>query len=146
MKYYRAVGYNDDGIVLEMSVRRSNRRAAERDAHRIVMRNNKVAEITIIAHDTRKVRGNPEVVQSASVVPAAQVSTGGSRPASTVNPCRSNPRRKSMRDFIREHRAELDECIHRLLPGHKLNDEERRLWVLNDEGLYNWARSEGVSI
>jgi hypothetical protein len=35
-------------------------------------------------------------------------------------------------------------------PGFKrdlrLNDEERRLWVLNDEGLYNWARSEGVPI
>ena len=26
------------------------------------------------------------------------------------------------------------------------DDEERRLWVLNDEGLYNWARSEGVEI
>lgn len=22
-----------------------------------------------------------------------------------------------------------------------MNDEERRLWVLNDEGLYNWWRS-----
>lgn len=26
------------------------------------------------------------------------------------------------------------------------NDEERREWILNDEGLYNWARSEGVRI
>ncbi len=26
------------------------------------------------------------------------------------------------------------------------NDEERRLWILNDEGLYEWARSEGVKI
>lgn len=23
----------------------------------------------------------------------------------------------------------------------KLNDKERELWVLNDEGLYNWYRS-----
>lgn len=23
-----------------------------------------------------------------------------------------------------------------------MNDEERRLWVLNDEGLYNWWQSE----
>lgn len=23
-----------------------------------------------------------------------------------------------------------------------LNDDERRLWVLNDEGLYNWWKSE----
>jgi hypothetical protein len=27
-----------------------------------------------------------------------------------------------------------------------LNDEERRQWILNDEGLYRWARSEGVRI
>jgi hypothetical protein len=24
----------------------------------------------------------------------------------------------------------------------RMNDEERRLWVLNDEGLYNWYCSE----
>jgi len=23
-----------------------------------------------------------------------------------------------------------------------MNDQERRLWVLNDEGLYNWFQSE----
>lgn len=28
----------------------------------------------------------------------------------------------------------------------RLDDEERRLWILNDEGLYQWARSEGVRI
>lgn len=57
-------------------------------------------------------------------------------------------RRKSLREFIKEHRAELDECIRKALdrPEFKLNDEERRLWILNDEGLYNWARSEGVRI
>jgi hypothetical protein len=27
-----------------------------------------------------------------------------------------------------------------------MNDEERRLWVLNDEGLYNWWRSTHQSI
>ena len=26
------------------------------------------------------------------------------------------------------------------------NDEERRGWVLNDEGLYNWWQSEGGSL
>lgn len=29
---------------------------------------------------------------------------------------------------------------------YRINDEERRLWILNDEGLYSWARSEGVRI
>lgn len=27
-----------------------------------------------------------------------------------------------------------------------MNDEERRLWVLNDEGLYNWYRRSGTGI
>lgn len=26
--------------------------------------------------------------------------------------------------------------------GDRLNDNERRLWVLNDEGLYHWWKSE----
>jgi len=27
-----------------------------------------------------------------------------------------------------------------------INDEDRRLWVLNDEGLYNWWRGSGRPI
>ena len=45
--------------------------------------------------------------------------------------------------------AELDACIARALGLDKNpipNDNERRLWILNDEGLYRWARSEGVRI
>jgi len=56
---------------------------------------------------------------------------------------------KSVRTFVRENREELDKCIARALGREKnprANDDERRLWVLNDEGLYNWARSEGVNI
>jgi hypothetical protein len=49
----------------------------------------------------------------------------------------------SLRDWIRQHRAELDECIRRVCPNiDSLNDDDRRDWVMNDEGLYNWARSE----
>lgn len=55
-------------------------------------------------------------------------------------------KRKSMREFIKENRKELDACILRACPNGRLNDEERRQWVLNDEGLYLWARSEGVNI
>lgn len=53
-----------------------------------------------------------------------------------------------MRSFIKENRAELDAAIRKYLgrPEFKLNDEERRQWILNDEGLYNWARSEGVRV
>jgi len=53
-----------------------------------------------------------------------------------------------MLDFIRENREQLDGIIRRHGQGNigSLNDEERRLWILNDEDLYRWARSEGVRI
>lgn len=72
----------------------------------------------------------------------------------------------SIHDFISQNESELKACIGRAL-GHvprtaschcprsgtdhyhdapKLNRSEIRLWILNDEGLYNWARSEGVRI
>lgn len=59
----------------------------------------------------------------------------------------SNPR-MSMREFIRSNREEIDAGIRRALgdPDYRLNDEERRQWIANDEGLYLWARSEGVRI
>lgn len=54
----------------------------------------------------------------------------------------------TLKDFIRENREELDTCIARALdqPVEEIirNDHERRLWMLNDESLYNWARTEGV--
>lgn len=54
----------------------------------------------------------------------------------------------SIYTFIRKNRKLLDEAIRQALnnPEARLNDEERRLWVLNCEGLYLWARSEGVKI
>jgi len=48
----------------------------------------------------------------------------------------------SLTEFIRKNRKAID---HYTQSPYK-NDEERRQWVLNDEGLYNWARSEGVRI
>lgn len=53
---------------------------------------------------------------------------------------------KSMRDFIRENRDEIDAAIKRACLNCPLNNEERREWIMNDEGLYNWARGEGVRI
>jgi hypothetical protein len=58
----------------------------------------------------------------------------------------------TMRQFIKDNRKELDRCIFNALyhrdqsPCSPLNDKERELWILNDQGLYNWARSEGVKI
>lgn len=52
----------------------------------------------------------------------------------------------TLKNFIKENKEELDECIKRVYPDCKLNNEERRLWILNDEGLYRWAKSEGVRV
>ncbi len=72
----------------------------------------------------------------------------------------------SLREFIKNNLSEIDRSINSVL-GHvprtascychlsgtdhqhkpkALTDSDRRLWILNDEGLYNWARSEGVRI
>lgn len=73
----------------------------------------------------------------------------------------------TLRDFITQNRAEIDAAIiravsfvprqagcdcpkqgtdHHHADRVRLNYAERRLWILNDEGLYRWARSEGVRI
>lgn len=55
----------------------------------------------------------------------------------------------TLKRFMKENRQEIDAAILRVLgpdSGVRLNDHERRLWILNDESLYNWARSEGVRI
>lgn len=51
-----------------------------------------------------------------------------------------------MRKFIRENRKAIDEYIKSICPNCRLNDDERKGWILNDEYLYNWARSSGVNI
>ena len=54
----------------------------------------------------------------------------------------------TLRQFIQDNRAELDQCIARALGREKNprpNDEERRLWILNDEGLYrDWETGTHV--
>jgi hypothetical protein len=72
-----------------------------------------------------------------------------------------------MREFVRQNREEIDYYIREVCgrvpaqascccplsgtdhrhehPGGE-NDKERTLWVQSDEGLYRWARSEGVPI
>ena len=52
----------------------------------------------------------------------------------------------TLKQFIKKYKAEIDECIKAYCPNCKLNNDERESWILNDEGLYNWARSEGVKI
>jgi hypothetical protein len=54
----------------------------------------------------------------------------------------------SKRKFLKINRKEIDAYIRKVLKdeGLVLNDCERELWLLNDEGLYGWARSEGVNL
>ena len=66
----------------------------------------------------------------------------------------------TLNNFIRENRSALDDCINAALYRHdgnggrgtipdpppSRNDSERADWIANDEGLYKWARSEGVRI
>lgn len=67
---------------------------------------------------------------------------------------------KSMTDFILEHYDELNKAINAVryrhdgnggrgtvpTPAPAYDTAEIRRWILNDEGLYNWARSEGVRV
>ena len=51
----------------------------------------------------------------------------------------------TLEQFIRKNRRELDKAIQRKYPKVKrLNDDERRVWILTDEFFYVWAKSAGV--
>jgi hypothetical protein len=51
----------------------------------------------------------------------------------------------TLEEFIRKNRRELDKEIRRKYPKVKrLNDKERRVWILSDEFFYIWAKSAGV--
>ena len=52
----------------------------------------------------------------------------------------------TFKEFIKQNKDEIDKAIKSVCDNCRLNDCERRLWILNDEGLYRWARSEGVKI
>lgn len=51
----------------------------------------------------------------------------------------------TLKQFIKENKTELDACIKRV-SNVRLNNSDREEWVLNDESLYNWAKSEGVRL
>ena len=50
----------------------------------------------------------------------------------------------TLEQFIDEYRTEID-AVAVAVGGHTPeDDEEREDWVMNDEGLYSWAMSEGI--
>lgn len=48
------------------------------------------------------------------------------------------------RDWIAGHRAEIDEVINASAANVDVDDDEREMWLLNDEGLYSWACSDAA--
>ena len=54
----------------------------------------------------------------------------------------------TLQNFIKENRQTIRDAIaaHSGEDCRPTNDSETEDWILNDEGLYNWARSEGVPI
>ena len=52
-----------------------------------------------------------------------------------------------MFDFIEKHKPELIAHIMGMCSNCVIEDnDEIEDWILNDEGLYNWAEDEGVTI
>lgn len=132
MKYY-GVGYDDIGRVVECTTYSASMKSAAVKAQALA-KNKRVASISVVKVSAK--RRNPETVATATVVPSVSPA-----PVAT-NPCP----RKNMREFIRENRAELVAAIRRVCPNCRIDEAEIRMWILNDEGLYRWARSEGVRI
>lgn len=49
------------------------------------------------------------------------------------------------KEFVRKNRAKIDAAIRRRVSNlRSIDDNERELWVLNDEDLYRWALAEGM--
>jgi hypothetical protein len=64
------------------------------------------------------------------------------------NPAKYGRQRMSMRDFIKENKEDIKAGIRNVLrdPSAPLSESDIREWIMNDEGLYNWARSSGVRV
>jgi len=52
----------------------------------------------------------------------------------------------TLTQFIKNNRREIVEAIKSYYDYEATSIEELKEWVNNDEGLYRWARSEGVKI
>jgi hypothetical protein len=59
-------------------------------------------------------------------------------------PYKPAKRSRALSRFIRDNRDTIDGYILNKVPNlRRLNDDERREWILNDEGLYRDARAWG---
>lgn len=53
---------------------------------------------------------------------------------------------KTLTTFVKEHRNKLHKYIDKTYNDTPKTDMELHLWVLRDNHLYDWARSEGVDL
>lgn len=51
----------------------------------------------------------------------------------------------TLSQWIKENRQEIDEVLSTAIDPPK-NDLQRKQWIIEDDNLSNWARSEGVKI
>ena len=52
-----------------------------------------------------------------------------------------------MSTFIQNNRHHIDHVIRSVCSNCQIeDDDDREEWILNHEGLYEWARSEGVDV
>ena len=136
MIQYQGRGEDDIGRPIVFTARYRTRQAAQRASIRLA-RSPRVCSITVVRFSG--LRTNPEAVATATVA-----ETPAAVPAASA-PVKTNPR-ISLRQWIKENRQEIDQCIRRVVPNARIDDDERRMWILNDEGMYRWARSEGVNV
>ena len=60
---------------------------------------------------------------------------------------RGHRRQQTVVQWVRANRLMIDAEIERQCPGiGRLTDRERRLWTVNDEGLYRLARADGARV
>lgn len=52
----------------------------------------------------------------------------------------------TLRDYIRRNRETIDAVAHSSGYRGRLNDDDRRDWIMNEEGLYRDARRSGCRI
>jgi len=51
----------------------------------------------------------------------------------------------TLSEFIRENKQKIDSSIKNVCSNCDLDNEERENWIMNDEGLYNWALNSNVT-
>lgn len=54
----------------------------------------------------------------------------------------------TLKEFIKVNKQDIDLAIRKVVDNDefKIDNEERELWILNDMGLFHWAKDCGVKL